>query len=116
LQCLANELGIAVAVHHLQPGTSQWNEIEHRLFSFISMNWKAKPRVSYRVIVDFIGATLTTAGLTPRCELDSSVDQKGIVVSDQEMESLNITRNAFYEEWNCTILPAVTAIRTINRG
>jgi len=116
LQDLANELGIAIAVHHLPPGTSKWNKIEHRLFSFISMNWKAQPLVSYRVIVDLIGATTTTTGLTVRCELDSNVYQKGIVVSDQEMESLNITRNAFHGEWNYTIHPAVTAIRAINAG
>jgi hypothetical protein len=84
LQDLANELGIAIAVHHLPPGTSKWNKIEHRLFSFISMNWKAQPLVSYRVIVDLIGATTTRTGLTVRCELDSNVYPKGIVVSDQE--------------------------------
>jgi len=116
LQDLANELGIAIAVHHLPPGTSKWNKIEHRLFSFISMNWKAQPLVSYRVIVDLIGATTTTTGLTVRCELDSNVYQKGIVVSDQEMESLNITRNAFHGEWNYTLHPAVTEIRAIKPG
>src|SRR5690349_20407399 len=69
LQGLADELGIDIAVHHLPPGTSKWNKIEHRLFSFISMNWKARPLVSYRVIVDLIAATTTTTGLTVRCEL-----------------------------------------------
>ena len=67
---LANELGIAIAVHHLPPGTSKWNKIEHRLFSFITMNWRAKPLVSYRVIVDLISATTTDTGLTVRCELE----------------------------------------------
>jgi len=71
LQRLACELGIAIVVHHLPPGTSKWNKIEHRLFSFITMNWKATPLVSYRVIVDLISATTTDTGLTVRCELDS---------------------------------------------
>ena len=77
LQRLADELGIDIVVHHLPPGTSKWNKIEHRLFSFISMNWKAQPLVSYRVIVDLIGATTTTTGLTVRCELDSTRIQRG---------------------------------------
>jgi len=83
---------------------TQWNKIEHQLFSFISMNWKAQPLVSYRVIVDLIAATTTTAGLTVRCELDESVYPKGTIVSDQEMADLNITRDPFHGEWNCSIL------------
>src|SRR3954454_10197161 len=116
LQGLADELGIEIAVHHLPPGTSKWNKIEHRLFSFISMNWKAQPLVSYRVIVDLIGATTTTTGLTVRCELDPNTYQKGIVVSDQEMESLNITRSAFHGEWNYTIHPSEKPVRALNSG
>src|ERR1700734_2572182 len=80
LQRLANELGIEINVHHLPPGTSKWNKIEHRLFSFISMNWRAKPLVSYRVIVDLISATTTDTGLPVRCELDTNVYPKGIAV------------------------------------
>ena len=76
LQRLANELGIEITVHHLPPGTSKWNKIEHRLFSFISMNWRAKPLVSYRVIVDLISATTTDTGLTVRCELDANLYPK----------------------------------------
>ena len=72
LQGLANELGIEINVHHLPPGTSKWNKIEHRLFSFISMNWRAKPLVSYRVIVDLISATTTDTGLTVRCSCRSA--------------------------------------------
>ena len=71
LQKLANELGLDIVVSHLPPGTSKWNKIEHRLFSFISQNWRAKPLVSYRVIVDLISATTTKTGLTVRCELDT---------------------------------------------
>jgi hypothetical protein len=105
LQGLADEIGLAIEVHHLPPGTSKWNSIEHRLFSFISMNWRAKPLVSYRVIVDLISATTTTTGLTVHCELDESLYPKGIAVSDEQMASLNITRHHFHGEWNYTIHP-----------
>jgi hypothetical protein len=105
LQRLANELGIAINVHHLPPGTSKWNKIEHRLFSFITMNWRAQPLVSYRVIVDLISATTTDAGLTVACELDNNTYPKGIVVTDQEMSQINILRNEFHGEWNYTIRP-----------
>jgi hypothetical protein len=105
LQGLADELGIDITVHHLPPGTSKWNRIEHRLFSFISMNWRAKPLISYRVIVDLISATKTDAGLTVRCELDTNLYPKGIVVSDEEMAALNILRTEFHGEWNYTIKP-----------
>ena len=91
LQSLADELGIDITVHHLPPGTSKWNKIEHRLFSFISMNWRAKPLISYRVIVDLISATTTDSGLTVCCELDRNLYPKGIVVSDEEMTALNIS-------------------------
>ena len=103
LQVLSSELGIDIRVHHLPPGTSKWNKIEHRLFSFISMNWRAKPLVSYRVIVDLISATTTETGLTVRCELDENIYPKGIVVSDEDMASINIIRNEFHGEWNYTI-------------
>jgi hypothetical protein len=100
LQRLANELGIDIHVHHLPPGTSKWNKIEHRLFSFISMNWRAKPLVSYRVIVDLISATTTDTGLTVRCELDTNSYAKGIVVTDQEMSQIDIIRDEFHGQWN----------------
>jgi hypothetical protein len=106
LQGLATELGIDIMVHHLPPGTSKWNKIEHRLFSFISMNWRAKPLVSYRVIVDLISATTTDTGLTVHCELDANPYPKGIAVSDQEMAAINITRADFHGEWNYTIQPS----------
>jgi hypothetical protein len=105
LQKLADELGMEINVHHLPPGTSKWNKIEHRLFSFISMNWRAKPLVSYRVIVDLISATTTDAGLKVRCELDKKSYPKGIVVSDQEMAKIKILRADFHGEWNYTIRP-----------
>jgi hypothetical protein len=105
LQKLANELGIDIVVSHLPPGTSKWNKIEHRLFSFISQNWRAKPLVSYRVIVELISATTTKTGLTVRCQLDTGQYPSGIVVSDAEMAALNIKRAGFHGEWNYTISP-----------
>jgi hypothetical protein len=116
LQRLADELGIDIVVHHLPPGTSKWNKIEHRLFSFISMNWKARPLVSYRVVVDLIGATTTTTGLTVRCELDTNIYQKGILVSDQDMARINITHDAFHGEWNYTLRPSASPVRAVNSG
>ncbi len=105
LQSLANELGLAIEVHHLPPGTSTWNKIEHRLFAFISMNWPATPLVSYRVMIDLISATTTKTGLTVCCALDPAAYPKGIAVSDAEMEDLNIVRDSFHGEWNHTIQP-----------
>ena len=105
LHKLANEIGLNIVVTHLPPGTSKWNKIEHRLFSFISQNWRAQPLVSYRVIVELISATTTKTGLTVRCELDTGQYPKGIVVSDAEMAAINIKRAEFHGEWNYTISP-----------
>ena len=105
LQKLANELGLDIGVSHLPPGTSKWNKIEHRLFSFISQNWRAKPLVSYRVIVELISATTTKTGLTVRCELDPGQYPSGIIVSDAETAAINIKRAEFHGEWNYTISP-----------
>jgi len=105
LQILADEIGIAVEVHHLPPGTSKWNHIEHKLFSFISMNWRAKPLVSYQVILELISATTTKSGLAVYCELDQAKYQKGIVISDEEMDTLALVRDNFHGEWNYTINP-----------
>ena len=114
LRALANELDIEIIVHHLPPGTSKWNKIEHKLFSFITMNWRAKPLVSYRVIVELIGATTTETGLTVRCELDENAYAKGIVVSDQEMAEINILRDDFHGEWNYTIRPDNRSDRAVD--
>jgi hypothetical protein len=105
LQTLANETGLDIVVHHLPPGTSKWNKIEHRLFSYISQNWRARPLVSYRVIVDLIASTTTKTGLTVHCELDQNLYPKGIVVSDREMAAINIARHDFHGEWNYSISP-----------
>jgi hypothetical protein len=111
LQRLADELAISIEVHHLPPGTSKCNKIEHRLFSFITQNWRAKPLVSYRVIVELIGATTTENGLTVRCELDDKTYPTGTIVSDEEMQSLNILRADFHGEWNYTIAPSVKRVK-----
>ncbi len=114
LHGLAIELGLDIVVHHLPPGTSKWNKIEHRLFSFISMNWRAKPLVSYRVIVDLISATTTGTGLKVRCELDTGAYPKGIVVSDADMAAINIARAEFHGEWNYTIKPINHSERSVD--
>ena len=105
LQKLADELGLTVVVLHLPPGASKWNKIEHRLFSFISPNWRGRPLTDYRTIVELIGATTSTAGLTVRCQLDENLYPSGIKVSDEEMAELNILRDDFHGEWNYTIKP-----------
>ena len=106
LQKLANELKMPVTVCHLPPGTSKWNKIEHRLFSFISINWQGKPLRSYRTIVQLIAATTTNAGLKVRAELDERKYPKGVKVSDAQMAALNLSPHTFHGEWNYTISPA----------
>jgi hypothetical protein len=114
LQKLASELDIDITVHHLPPGTSKWNKIEHRLFSFITMNWRAKPLVSYQVIIDLIGATTTKTGLKVIGELDDNQYPKGIVVSDQQLAAINIVRADFRGEWNYTIKPSNRSDRAVD--
>lgn len=106
LQKLANELNIAIHVSHFPPGTSKWNKIEHRLFSFISMNWRGKPLVSHETIVNLIAATTTRKGLKVVAELDSSHYPTGIKVTDKELKAIQIKRDEFHGEWNYAILPA----------
>jgi Rhodopirellula transposase DDE domain len=105
LQRFADETGPAVTVAHLPPGTSKWNRIEHRLFAYISRNWRGKPLVSHQVIVQLIGATTTQTGLTVRCEIDANCYPKGIKVTNAEMAALAIQRDPFHGEWNYTISP-----------
>ena len=109
LQRLADETGLTVSVCHFPPGTSKWNKIEHRLFSFISQNWRGKPLLTYQVIVELIAATTTTRGLTVRSALDNNKYEKGRTVSDVDMASLNITPDPFHGEWNYTIRPHLRA-------
>ena len=105
LQGLANEIGIPITVCHYPPGTSKWNKIEHRLFSFITMNWRGKPLRSYQTIVNLIAATSTRTGLNVQCELDPNQYEKGRKVSDEEMEAINLKPHKFHGEWNYTIRP-----------
>jgi len=108
LQRLANETGLVITVAHFPPGTSKWNKIEHRMFSLISMNWRGRPLVSYEAVVQLIGATTSTKGLTIRCELDEGTYQKGRKVSNDELETVQMERWDFHGEWNYTIYPAPT--------
>jgi transposase len=106
LQRLADETALQIVVCHLPPGTSKWNKIEHRLFSFISQNWRGKPLVSHEVILNLIAATTTTTGLAVRCQLDTNTYPAGVKVPDHDMEALHIEHDAFHGEWNYTILPS----------
>jgi len=105
LQKLADETGLVIAVCHLPPGTSKWNKIEHRLFSFITQNWRGKPLVSFEVIVSLIAATTTHKGLTVRSELDSNLYPAGIRIPDKELALVNLHRDSFHGEWNYEIRP-----------
>src|SRR5271167_136985 len=106
LQRLADELKLPITVCHLPPGTSKWNKIEHRLFSFITMNWRGKPLRSYRAIVQLIAATTTDNGLEVRAELDERKYPKGPKVSDAQLAAGNISRHSFHGDWNFTISPS----------
>jgi hypothetical protein len=108
LQELANEEQIAITVAHYPPATSKWNKIEHRLFSFISINWRAKPLTSLEVVLELISHTTTTAGLTVTAVKDSQTYPTGLKVTDGELAALNLVRDAFHGEWNYTIKPQGT--------
>src|SRR3989339_900715 len=105
LQKLATEIGLIIRVCHFPPGTSKWNKIEHKMFSFISINWRGKPLVSMETIINLIGNTTTTTGLTIKAFLDKNTYQKGIVVTQEEIESIKLTGDSFHPEWNYTIAP-----------
>jgi len=105
LQQLADATGLAITVCHFPPGTSKWNKVEHRLFSFISQNWRGKPLLSYAVILSLIAATTTATGLTVESELDATRYPTGITISDEQMATLRLERQAFHGEWNYTIWP-----------
>jgi transposase len=105
LQKLANETRLTITVTHLPPATSKWNKIEHRLFSFISINWRAKPLTSLETIIELLNHTTTKEGLTVTAIVDKNTYPTKIKVTNEEMESLNIIRNVFHGEWNYTIKP-----------
>jgi hypothetical protein len=105
LQQLADEFKLPITVCHFPPGTSKWNKIEHRLFSFITINWRGKPLRTFRTIVQLIAATTTEAGLKVRAELDENKYPKGIKVSDAQLAAVNLSRHTFHGDWNYTIKP-----------
>jgi len=105
LQDLADEIGLKLTVSHFPPGTSKWNKVEHRLFSFITQNWRGKPLVSVQVIVNLIAATRTTKGLIVKAALDEGTYETGISVTDEQMAKLKLKPAKFHGEWNYTITP-----------
>jgi hypothetical protein len=105
LQKLADDTAVEIVVCHFPPGTSKWNKIEHRLFSFISRNWRGEPLISYEVIINLIAATSTSTGLQVYARLDENEYPK-VDVTDQELAAVNLTRDAFHGEWNYTIKPS----------
>jgi hypothetical protein len=108
LQRLADQTGLEIVVCHFPPATSKWNKIEHRMFSFVSLNWRGKPLESLQVIINLIAATTTTTGLKIYAQLDERTYEKGVEVSNDQLAAVQITRNAFHGEWNYTITPALT--------
>jgi len=106
LQKLADEIGIAIRLLHFPPETSKWNRIEHRLFSFITINWRGKPLTDYATIINLIAATGTDTGLKVYAQLDETVYEKGIKISDAQMAAINIQRDPFHGDWNYIIHPA----------
>jgi hypothetical protein len=107
LQRFSNETGLKIHVRHFPPGTSKWNKIEHRLFSYISKNWRGKPLISREAVVNLIGSTKTETGLRVMAVLDENEYEKGKEVTDEEMTALNIKGETFHPEWNYTISPQI---------
>jgi len=105
LQRLADETGLSIQVCHFPPGTSKWNKIEHRLFSYIARNWRGQPLTSRQVVIDLIAATTSTKGLTVHARLDENDYPRGIKISDRQLAAVNLTPDAFHGEWNYTINP-----------
>ena len=102
---LAATIGVVITVCHMPPGTSKWNKIEHRLFSFISMNWRGKPLTSYRTVVELIAATTTSTGLTVQSDLDTGYYPTGVKITDAELRAVPIQRHDWHPDWNYSILP-----------
>ena len=105
LQRFADETGLKVSACHFPPGTSKWNKIEHRMFSRIAQNWRARPLVSREAVVELIANTTTGNGLTIRAELDENEYPKGVKVTDEQMAALSLARDKFHGDWNYTISP-----------
>lgn len=113
LQRLADVTGLAIHVSHFPPGTSKWNKIEHRLFSFITLNWRGRPLETFETVVRLIGATTTREGLVVKAKLDKRKYPTGVKVSDREMDSLNIERALFQGDWNYTIRPRAESAKSV---
>ncbi len=105
LQNLADELQMPISVSHFPPGTSKWNKVEHRLFSFISQNWRGRPLLDYETVINLISRTTTTTGLKVKCKLDRGKYTPGTKVSDKEFATVNLKPESFHGDWNYTILP-----------
>ncbi len=114
LQKLSNETKLSITVNHLPPATSKWNKIEHRLFSFISINWRAKPLTSLETIIELLNNTTTKEGLTVTAMVDKNIYPIKIKVSDKQMQELYIIRDIFHGEWNYTIKPQKDCKESIN--
>lgn len=105
LQQFADEVGVPISVCHFPPGTSKWNKVEHRLFSFISSNWRGEPLINYETVVNLIAGTTTTTGLKVSCRLDLRKYQTGRKVSEEEWSEIDLLRDDFHGDWNYTIRP-----------
>jgi hypothetical protein len=107
LQKFSDETGMIIFVCHFPPGTSKWNKIEHRLFSFISQNWRGKPLISHEIIINLIAGTTTKKGLFVKCELDARSYPKGIEVTKEQLSSINLSMDDFHGDWNYSIHPSI---------
>jgi Rhodopirellula transposase DDE domain len=106
LQQLANEIQKPIQVCHFPPGTSKWNKIEHRLFCYLSLNWRGRPLLTYETIVSLIGATTTKEGLRVSAQMDWETYEKGIKITDEQIKQVRLVGASFHPEWNYMILPA----------
>ena len=105
LQQMADQIQIPITVCHYPPGTSKWNKIEHRLFSFISLNWRGEPLINYETIINLIGGTKTRTGLKVKAVLDTNEYETGIKVSDEQLDQVKLRRHKVHPAWNYTISP-----------
>jgi Rhodopirellula transposase DDE domain len=105
LQELSDQIALEITVCHYPPGTSKWNKIEHRMFSFISMNWKGQPLASFETVINLISATKTRTGLNIRAVLDQSHYEKGLSITDEEMQKLRLRKHEHNPQWNYTLCP-----------
>jgi hypothetical protein len=110
IQNLANETGLIISISHFSPGTSKWNSIEHRFFSFISINWRGQPLVNVETALNLIASTTTSTGLRVQCQLDKNLYPKGIKVSKNQFATIAIQRADFHGEWNYTIFPQASKL------